>query len=291
MLSLVTTCKNRFQFLSKSMKSYIDQPLISEVIIVDFDSDNSVHEELKAIASMEKVKVLRVDDQPIWKIGLAQNIGLSFVKNDIFLKIDSDVGILNIDKYFESVKAGDFSYIRGMHSKGTSSGLIMAKKELWQKVGGYNDWLMGWGYDDSDFYERITELCGNKLNYFSEEDFSEIKQVMSVKNNNAKKLLTGFDFEDIDFAFDHRFTLSRNYILTKILPQNFYDRLTYKYKKISDSLYDVEIEDFENKLKNAFPKIELANIIALSLYKSGKSIQDVKTRTHLDYILDNSVGL
>ena len=286
MISVVTTCKNRLEYLSESLPSYVALDVVSEVIVVDFDSDIPLSHSAELSRLSDKVKILRVENRPTWKIGLAQNIGLSFVSNDIFIKVDSDVSILSLDSYVKRIAKGELDYIRGMHAKGTSSGMIMSKKSIYEKVGGYNDWLFGWGYDDGDFYNRLNKAGFSRHDFFKQEDFTEVKQHMSVKNSNSKRLISQLLSEDYAESTNHNFTSMRNYILANIYRQSENRRLTFSYEHVSGGLYNVLVQGLDAVQEDVMPMIDIANIMAAGLVSDGINILNIgDKKKHLDRLL------
>ncbi len=271
MISVITTCKNRLYYLKDTIESYVACPRVREVVVVDFDSTPPLVDEMMPDES-EKLNLIRVNNQPIWKIGLAQNIGASFVKSDIFLKIDCDVAIKYIDFYVDDLIKSNGVFYRGKHGDGVSSGLLLIKKRDFDRVGGYNEWISGWGGDDTDLYERLIE-SGLTAKYFNAADFQEMVQPMVDKNSNAK-ILDGYLFDRCsDLASQPGFSLIRNYVLCLMRPQNSLNRLNFFYD--DSSPIRVSIDDFDRRRDLESRYVDLANGLAMYLFEDGVEIVDL----------------
>ena len=277
MLSIVTSCKNRIEFLKSTIDSYCVPEFVSEVIVCDFDSATPVIDQLDLKNRSEKIKIVRVEDQPVWKPGLSRNISVNFVSNPYYLQIDSDVSIVDLEQYFDLMKSGQIDFIRGKHSEGTSSGLVMSTIDAFNSLGGYNDWLVGWGCDDTDFYSRLILSGRGRYKWFKAASFQESPQPMAVKNVNAKKLMSSILPPDLPYAADHKFTTVRNYLVTKLIPQSQKSALRFEYKQIRDNEYQASMPDFNSKFAEIENHIETANLFAAGLYTSKLTYDDMTT--------------
>lgn len=289
-ISIVTTCRDREVYLANSITSYVNCGEAAEVIIVDFDSRNPLTHDLIGTEQSSKVTILRAEDQPVWKIGLALNIGIEFASSEYFLKIDSDVSIANIGKTASDLANGRFSFARGLYSQGTSSGLMLTSKSWFEKIGGYNEWMFGWGGDDVDFYERLKEAGATGIAYFKVDQFSEETQKMSTKNSPSKILLSNL-FEGGDFCSSHLFTSLRNTILSLAVPQSSSTRLSFRYHLISSNerTYRVEIINYAKELSKRMPTIDAANVIAAGILTLKPDI--LSTANSRDLIRELTTGL
>lgn len=282
-ISVVTTCKNRANYLLETIGSFLSQPSVSEVIVVDFDSTEPVYDKLSDFSSNNKLKVLRVDNQPVWKIGLAQNIGINFSSADYVLKIDSDVGILDLNRSLDLLATGN-SFVRGRSKLGVSSGLVLFEKADFLSIGGYNDWITGWGYDDGDFYRRLYAK-GLTSHDFLKDDFFEIKQSFINKNVNAKSLNSVVFPENLGLAADPKFTALRNFIFCNIFEKKFNSGPIFEYLPSSSNLYAVKVvndPDLERQAKNY---IEIANCLSFSFYSQGFDADKINSSPQLFELL------
>jgi glycosyltransferase involved in cell wall biosynthesis len=151
MYSLVTPNRNRQDSLRRVVASWQATPLIDEIVIVDYGSNDPIrHQQFE---NPEKLKIVRVENSTEWCIGLAINIGVDLAASDAICKFDSDVTLTASD-WLVGLDLRDGFY-RGHYAHGISNGQVLFARQHWQGVGGYHEWLTDYGYDDSDFYQRL----------------------------------------------------------------------------------------------------------------------------------------
>ena len=145
-------------------------------MIVDFGSREPIGP--AHFASADKLHIVRVANADCWRIGLAINIGVELAASDLICKLDSDIGIRDCS-LFDRLDLENAFY-RGKAGSGISNGQACFHKQSWSVVGGYNEWLSGYGFDDSDFYQRLR-LSGLVERFFDDESLSEITQTTELR--------------------------------------------------------------------------------------------------------------
>jgi glycosyltransferase involved in cell wall biosynthesis len=153
MYAVVTPNRNRLASLREVVPSWQAAPLVSEIVVVDFGSETPI--EPADFADRRKLKLVRVSGTDEWRIGLALNIGVDQAGAAAICKLDSDIEIKHAD-WLSGADTGAAFY-RGRYDGPVSNGQAVFAKRHWQAVGGYNEWLSGYGFDDSDFYARLRK--------------------------------------------------------------------------------------------------------------------------------------
>ena len=153
MYAVVTPNRNRLATLREVVPSWQAAPLISEIVVVDFGSERPI--EHADFADRRKLKLVRVSNTDEWRIGLALNIGIDHASTKTICKLDSDIEIT--DATWLSRIDTHAAFYRGRYDGRVSNGQAVFAKRHWQAVGGYNEWLSGYGFDDSDFYIRLRK--------------------------------------------------------------------------------------------------------------------------------------
>ena len=162
-ISVITCSMNRTSRLSQSLFSWLQCKDISEIIIVDWSSIIPVFNEIKHLIDGSKpVTIIRVNDQKKWILSIAYNIAASFVKYSNILKLDSD-NILHIDffnnhklsPYDKHFYSGNWKNARTDNEKHLN-GVLYTKTIDYINIGGYNEYIQTYGWDDNDIYERLS---------------------------------------------------------------------------------------------------------------------------------------
>ena len=156
MFSLVTVNRNRLANLLQVLPSWLEIADVSEIVVVDFGSFPPIAR--VGVLAHKKIKLVTVEQTDGWRIGLAINIGVDHATSNRILKLDSDIILMP----GQSLRHLDLNrnFFRGDVELGVSNGQTAFRKQDWLKIGGYNEWLSGYGFDDTDFYQR---LCATGL--------------------------------------------------------------------------------------------------------------------------------
>jgi glycosyltransferase involved in cell wall biosynthesis len=272
-VNLVTPCRNRGEYLRESLPSWLACPQLQRIIVVDFNSTTpAVIDDLDDLID-ERVTVVRVEDEPLWRQGRAQNIGLGLADADLILKIDADVATVDIRPYVERMAEDPTIFFKGFSKLGTSSGLCLAPRRRMLTVGGYHDHMSGWGGDDVDFYRRLKKRK-LKPQVFQPESFHEQRQKMAGKNSEAPRLDSELVSDPKRLASQPFFSNFRNTLLARIQRQNKRLALRWRYSQSERCLNLVHAKMTASshwRMKVARHSIELANIIAIAYYEKFES--------------------
>lgn len=271
-LDLITPCRNRAEDLKNSLPSWIACELIRRIIVVDFNSTKPVIEDLNG-ATNERLTVIRVEDEPIWRQGRAQNVGLGLSDAELILKIDADVSVVNLLAYVEAIARDPTLFFTGFSKHGTSSGLCLAPRRKLQAIGGYNDHMSGWGGDDVDIYRRLKKR-GLRRELFKAESFAEQGQKMATKNSEAPRLDSHVVADPQRLARKPYFTGFRNTLLARIHVQNKRKKLRWHYSDGMANTASINARlkpSCQWKLQMGRHGTELANILALAFYEQFDS--------------------
>ncbi|MGL6133727.1 MAG: glycosyltransferase family 2 protein [Prochlorococcaceae cyanobacterium] len=275
-VDLITPCRNRVEYLRSSLPSWLACGQISRIIVVDFNSTTPVSKDLGDVSG-ERVTVVRVENEPLWRQGRAQNVGLALAQADLVLKIDADVSIVDLETYVDTMARDPGMFYKGYSKMGTSSGLCLAPRRKMRAVGGYHDHMSGWGADDVDFYRRLGKRK-LKRPFFHSESFREQGQRMAGKNSEAPRLDTELLSDPQSRASQPFFTGFRNSLLARIHRQTRRIALRWRYSPAPGSNHLVHAElrgSCRWRLQLARHHTELANILALAYYQQFDSVWDL----------------
>ena len=114
-VDLITPCRNRVEYLRDSLPSWLACPQLRRIIIVDFNSSTPVIDALGDLGG-KRITVVRVEDEPIWRQGRAQNIGLGMAEADLVLKSDADVPLWTFSPMWKRWQKSPASFSRASAS-------------------------------------------------------------------------------------------------------------------------------------------------------------------------------
>lgn len=234
--SIVTPNRNRLASLQKVMPSWQRCEQVSEIIVVDFGGEPAITPQ--HFESPHKISLVRVLNADCWRIGLAINLGVDQCRNDTICKLDSDIEI-RAGAELGALSTAEAFY-RGRAGTAVSNGQVLFNKAHWQRVGGYNEWLSGYGYDDSDYYSRL------RRSGVAERDLSATSLSEHLHGNEVRAATDlRSEFFNIPLSqADARllYMLSRNTYLGMLRPWSAELRLRYRSRPLEAGTVAIELE-------------------------------------------------
>lgn len=173
-VSLIAACKDRTESLSRAFLSWNKVRGISEIVLVDWSSSASLTETL-SIPALSRVRVTigTVPYQSAWILSRAYNVALQLVTCSVVLKVDCDT-ILDED-FLEchaleprQFYAGDWRVLEApeQNDQAHVNGILLAYTSDLESVGGYDERITTYGWDDTDISMRLSQaLQRRQLNY------------------------------------------------------------------------------------------------------------------------------
>ena len=195
-ISLICACKNRYKPLRVSLSSWLLFDEIKEIIIVDWDSDES----LNHLTEIDKrIKIVTVENQKYFNQPQPLNIAASLATQEYILKADCDYTLNPYHNFFENYPVDKNSFVTGQHDYESPeyidpntglamfdktnmstedlltyvnsyshffkylTGMLLVSKENFMKVGGYNENLgKYYAFEDDEIYIRLKLLGLNQ---------------------------------------------------------------------------------------------------------------------------------
>lgn len=182
-VSIVCACMNRGDTLKVTLTSWLKFKEVGEIVIVDWSSSDSLE---WVIDLDERIKLIRVDDQPYFNLSKAYNLAIDNATKDYVLKMDVDYLLNPYYNFFalhakpeiDSFYTGNWSGSEDLIFKHLN-GLIYSQKTCLLEVNCYNENFEGYGWDDTDLYE-ILKSIGKKRLYIN-HDYSIIHIIHEEK--------------------------------------------------------------------------------------------------------------
>jgi hypothetical protein len=160
-ISLFTAVKNRTKFLEESLITWIAHNDIDEIIIVDWDSEESL---LPIVNKYQngKITLFVVRDQPRWILSFAFNLAASLTTRTRILKVDADIKLSKDFFTNHPLKPGNFYSGNWEMARNDNErhlhGTYFGWREDFFRVNGYNEFIKSYGWDDIDLYDRLESL-------------------------------------------------------------------------------------------------------------------------------------
>ena len=279
-VSLICACKNRNAPLKISLSSWLLFREITEIIIVDWSSDESLQE----LTDWDKrIKVISVPNQHYFNQPQPLNLAANIATGDYILKVDTDYILNPYFNFFENYKIDNESFLCGQNDyeqiEINSSpyfkylrGLLYISKENYLKVGGYNEiHTQYYAYEDDEISHRL-EMLGLKkykveynhnIIHIPHPDKKRVENFEAYHTNtelesNIRNVLSPY-YSGQELEWQTEYVLAQQHIeinrqksLSEITDYYFKSDIVWNLQKVTEQFY-VASKDLNNNLKG-FPK-------------------------------------
>jgi len=226
MVSLICACKNRNKPLRISLASWLLYKEISEIIIVDWSSDEPI-EELTKID--KRIKVIRVDGEKYFNQPQPLNLASKLITSEYLLKVDCDHIFNPYFNFFENHKILKNEFVTGLNMSANDNflyplwGLLYVRSDYFRKVGGYNE-NMGKYYavEDNELLLRLR-LFGLTPKQINIHKFT----ALHIPHSDKKRVENFESFERIKTLLNEKLKEK----LEEKFEDNFYSDITQISKR------------------------------------------------------------
>ncbi|MGB4774939.1 MAG: glycosyltransferase family A protein [Daejeonella sp.] len=236
-VSFCTTCMNRLQHLSKTLISNINDNTgyeNLEFILLDYNSSDGLEEfinkEFDLYIKTGRLIYYRTTEPEFYNMSHSRNLAFKLSSGDIICNIDADnfTG-KGFAEYVNAIFNENNNIFLSTHDDKLSLkkdvlGRICVKKKDFFTVGGYDEAMQHYGFDDYDFANRLI-MSGVAKQQIENPIFLEAilhsnKERISngIDDNNLQKLLIKYhspSMSELIFLFDtkvfKRATMVNNY--------------------------------------------------------------------------------
>jgi hypothetical protein len=280
-VSLICACKNRIESLKISLSSWLLFEEITEIVIVDWDSDESF-DHLVSLDS--KIKIIKVSNEKYFNQPQPLNLAFSVTTGDYILKVDTDYVLNPYYNFFDFYKIDKNSFLCGQtyHTEteiisipyfSYLRGLLYVSRENYLKVGGYNETnTKHYAYEDDEIVFRLEKIGLEKKKIFYNhniihlphsdkkrlenfEAYQTDKELEIYIRNNLSSYYSGEELQwQVEYALsEQHIEISRQKYYSQTNKSVFESNTKWKVFEQRQQIYRAIKVEKENKLLN-FPK-------------------------------------
>ena len=153
-ISVITVCMNRQQHLFQTAQRVSAWTYHSEHLILDWSSHQQIQR--SQLPDDSRIRLERVDGEQRWNLCRAYNFAAHLSRGSVLLKLDADCwpDLLDASIYLDSLSSCCWF---GSGPNGRLGQFLMARTAF-EAVGGFNEVLEGYGFDDKDLKARLDSL-------------------------------------------------------------------------------------------------------------------------------------
>lgn len=155
---------NRHVTLRKVLPEWQKVANVSEILLVDWSSSPPLATVVDDVgANDERVRVLRVEAEQRWVLSRAYNLGVRTASYDKIIRLDCDY-ILAPDFVAMHDLGGGGKFYAGNYKRARNenevhlNGAVVVRRQDFLRVGGYDERIQSYGWDDEELYGRLVDM-------------------------------------------------------------------------------------------------------------------------------------
>lgn len=218
-ISFFTACKGRTYHLKETLPANIKDnesyPNL-EFLILDYNSEDGLEEwirqNFRSHIEEGRLTYIKTSDPQYWFSSHARNIACKKAEGDILCSVDADNFIgKNFAHYLNDEFNKDANIFlapdRRNNPRADTFGRICFKKEDFFKIRGYDESIVGWGFEDTDMVYRLKNLGLRKViidnhDFLNAIEHANGERIEKQKNYAEIKSIYALSRKDeIDFIF------------------------------------------------------------------------------------------
>ncbi len=172
-VSVVAVCMNRHNTLRVVLDKWKNVAGVDEIVIVDWSSDPPLRSIVEANPD-RRIKLIRVDGESEWVLSRAFNLAVRASSYERIIRTDCDYAL---ERFFVDAhplqKGGTPKFYAGNYrlARNTNevhlNGAVVIRRQDFFRVGGYDERIQTYGWDDEDLYNRLTNagISKSDVNY------------------------------------------------------------------------------------------------------------------------------
>lgn len=200
-VSVVAACMDRPDTLAKASASWFKALGVDEVVLVDWGSAKHAVNELPTSARNDaRLVSVRVEGEKLWALSRAYNLAMALSSRETVLKVDCDTLLGTDFVKRHTLQGGDFyagdwravnltSKKKSEENKLHVNGLLLARRDHILAVGGYDERIATYGWDDTDLVERLAATREYRRFDYSDVEHIPHPATLRVVHQGASALL------------------------------------------------------------------------------------------------------
>lgn len=169
-ISFCTVCMNRLHHLKQTLPQNIvdnsDYPDV-EFVVIDYNSQDGledwIHEEMSEYMALGILTYIKVEGPKYFHRSHSRNVAFLAARGEIVVNIDADnfagKGFAHfINKQFQSQENIFLIPDKEQVDSTETFGKVSVRKEDFLALKGYDEQLVGWGFEDLDLYTRLQRF-------------------------------------------------------------------------------------------------------------------------------------
>lgn len=194
-VAIVAACMNRQEALKRVLPTWLSVSGVKEIVIVDWNSSPP----LKPLVHPEKdsrLKLYRVNKESSWVLSRAYNLAMNMTRQKYVIRTDCDYALdgdilsaHDLNETETGFYSGNWKMARNENEIHLNGAMILKRKVFWD-VGGYDERIQTYGWDDEDLYTRLAACNVQKLNV-------SYDHVNHISHDDGKRAQKGVKFAQV----------------------------------------------------------------------------------------------
>lgn len=206
-LTIVTVSMNRGGHLLKTAPLVSQWPHHDLHLVVDWSSEEPIRR--ADLPHDSRIRLVRVDQESFWSPSLAYNFAISLVSTEYVMRMDADCWPCANWNPFSSLNSNQI--LVGQGGAGRFGQFLMPLK-FFHDVGGFNEYMRGWGFEDKDLLYRLQSLKGCGLIAIHDDNIGVIQHA------NAERVSHPLFASDSEVLAALRSSRKRNLLIAAYCP-------------------------------------------------------------------------
>ena len=177
-ISIITVCMNRQHHLLQTLPRVCAWSHHAEHVVVDWSSRQPI--DRLDLPNDPRIRLLRVEGETRWNPSQAYNFAADQARGEWLFRLDADCWVQDLDpqQLLDSDSADGWVAHR---SQAGSLGEVLLRRELFFAVGGFNELMRGYGFEDKDLIYRLQARAGVRIGSLAPEHVIFIPHTAQVR--------------------------------------------------------------------------------------------------------------